>query len=60
MDKYKALQEFLATLQEDFSKFYERENFAAGTRIRKAMQDVKRMAKEIRDEVQSKRKGPAA
>lgn len=57
MEKFKALQEYLATLQEDISKFYEKENFAAGTRLRKAMQEVKRLAQEIRDEVQSKRKG---
>jgi len=40
-------------LESDFEKFYDKENQAAGTRVRKGMQDLKNLAQEIRVEVQS-------
>ncbi len=40
-------------LKNDFEKFFVRENKTAGTRIRKVMQELKRMAQEIRDDVQT-------
>lgn len=40
------------SLEGDFSKFYDKENQAAGTRVRKGMQDLKNLAQEIRIEVQ--------
>lgn len=36
----------------DFVKFYEKGNSAAGTRVRKTMQDLKNLAQDIRKEVQ--------
>lgn len=45
-------------LEGDFDKFYNKGNKAAGTRIRKGMQDLKVMAQDIRKEVQdSKNEG---
>jgi hypothetical protein len=38
--------------REDHDKFFERGNAAAGTRVRKAMQEVKALAQELRLEVQ--------
>lgn len=39
-------------LEDDFNKFYDKQNQAAGTRVRKGMQDLKNLAQEIRIEVQ--------
>ena len=52
MDKYQILKDLILGLEEDFSKFYEKNNQAAGTRVRKGMQDLKTMAQEIRVGVQ--------
>ena len=46
------------SLEGDFEKFYDKGNNAAGTRVRKGMQDLKNLAQEIRLEVQDiKNKG---
>jgi len=42
----------LEETREDHEKFFERSNNAAGTRIRKAMQEVKTLAQDLRIEVQ--------
>lgn len=56
MKRLEELRSFLNSLETDFRKFYESGNNAAGTRLRKAMQQLKKMASEIRNEVQSIRK----
>lgn len=55
MDKYNELRDMVSSLEDDFSKFYEKGNKAAGTRVRKGMQDLKKLAQEIRVDVQSKK-----
>ena len=40
------------SLEADFQKFYDKKNQAAGTRVRKGMQELKNLAQEIRVEVQ--------
>ncbi len=58
MSKYANLKSFVESLEGDFSKFYDKGNKAAGTRVRKAMLDLKNMAQEIRVDVQDiKNKG---
>jgi hypothetical protein len=57
MNKYNELRELVASLEDDFSKFFEKGNKAAGTRVRKGMQDLKKLAQEIRVEVQSSKNG---
>lgn len=52
MKKFEELKSLVASLEEDMDKFYNKENGAAGTRVRKAMQDLKALAQEIRTEVQ--------
>jgi hypothetical protein len=52
MSRLAELQEILKTVEADFDKFYSNDNQAAGTRIRKAMQDLKKKAQEVRTEVQ--------
>lgn len=56
MDLYHKLKNLVAEMEQDFQKFYEKGNNAAGTRIRKSMQDLKKLAQEIRSEVQDKKK----
>ena len=50
--RYQELVELMTALKEDFEKFYDKEVGAAGTRVRKGMQDLKVLAQEIRKEVQ--------
>lgn len=52
MENYEKLKNIVESVQEDFDKFYTKSNKAAGTRIRKAMQDLKVLAQDIRKEVQ--------
>ena len=55
MDRYQQLQDLLDSVKDDFDKFYDKDNKAAGTRVRKAMQELKNLAQEIRVEVQEKK-----
>ena len=48
------------SLEDDFSKFYEKQNAAAGTRVRKGMQELKTMAQAFRTEVQNTKNTGAA
>ena len=56
MDKFKELEALVASMSEDVSKFYEKGNKAAGVRIRKALQDVKTLAQEIRKDISAQKK----
>ncbi|HRR08566.1 MAG TPA: histone H1 [Rhodothermales bacterium] len=53
MSKFDELKGMVDALEKDFNAFYEKGNKAAGTRIRKAMQDLKDKAQEIRTEIQN-------
>lgn len=48
MDKFKQLQELVQGTETDAEKFFNNGNSAAGTRVRKAMQDLKVLSQEIR------------
>ena len=52
MKQYEELKNMVLTLEDDAIKFYEKGNQAAGTRVRKVMQDVKTLAHSIRVNVQ--------
>lgn len=52
---YSKLKDAVEGMEDDFSKFYDKGNKAAGTRIRKGMQELKQMAQEIRVDIQSKK-----
>ncbi len=54
-DRFNQLKEFVADLERDFSQFYEKGNKAAGTRLRKGMQELKKMAQDIRVEIQERK-----
>ena len=48
MNRFDQLRNLVMSLESDFAKFYDKGNQAAGTRVRKGMQDLKVMAQEIR------------
>ena len=52
---FNQLQEHVASLEDDFNKFYEKGNKAAGTRVRKGMQELKQLAQDIRVDIQDKK-----
>jgi len=52
MNQYEKLRQLILDIEEDFAKFYEKGNNAAGTRIRKVMQNLKVLAQDIRTHVQ--------
>lgn len=55
MARFDDLKEFVNSLERDFNQFYEKGNKAAGTRVRKGMQELKQMAQDIRVEIQDKK-----
>jgi hypothetical protein len=58
MKRFNEIKDLVMSLEGDFEKFYEKGNNAAGTRVRKGMQELKNMAQDIRVEVQDiKNKG---
>ena len=52
MSRFSEVKNLVDSLEGDFEKFYDKKNQAAGTRIRKGMQDLKNLAQEVRIEVQ--------
>ncbi|MEO1449844.1 MAG: histone H1 [Bacteroidota bacterium] len=59
MEKYAKLKSLVISIEDDFNKFYDKGNKAAGTRARKAMQDVKVLAQDIRKEIQETKNADA-
>jgi hypothetical protein len=55
MEKFSKVKALIAEVEADADKFYNKGNAAAGTRVRKAMQDLKVLATEIRKEVTEKK-----
>lgn len=52
MKRFEELKNLIASIEPDAEKFYNKGNSAAGTRVRKGMQDLKNIAQAIRQEVQ--------
>ncbi len=53
MDRFNELKALVESFEADFEKFYVKGNKSAGVRVRKAMNELKKKAQEIRLEVQS-------
>lgn len=51
-ERYSQLTDIVEDAEEDLLKFYEKHNKAAGTRARKSMMELKKLAHEIRQEIQ--------
>ena len=52
MSRIEEVKSLMSELEEDMEKFYDKGNKAAGTRARKQLQDLKKLAQEIRLEIQ--------
>lgn len=57
MSQFSRVQDLVNGLESDFEKFYDKGNQAAGTRVRKGMQELKNLAQEIRVDVQNIKNG---
>ncbi|MFD1768490.1 histone H1 [Sphingobacterium suaedae] len=55
MENYNKLKSLVAAIEADADKFFNNGNSAAGTRVRKGLQDIKTLAQEIRNEVTAKK-----
>ena len=55
MENYTKLKELVASIEADADKFYNNGNSAAGTRVRKGLQEIKTLAQDIRNEVTNKK-----
>ena len=55
MSRVSELQTLVESVSSEMEKFYEKGNKAAGTRARKSLQDLKKLAQDIRLEIQSKK-----
>jgi hypothetical protein len=53
---FQKIQELVKATEEDVEKFFVKGNKAAGTRIRKSMQELKALAQAMRLEVQDSKK----
>ena len=54
-DLYSKLMDLVQGREPDFNAFYEKGNKAAGTRVRKGMQELKALAQDIRVDIQEKK-----
>lgn len=52
IERFNELKSLIAGIEGDAEKFYNKGNSAAGTRVRKGLQDVKNLAQAIRLEIQ--------
>jgi hypothetical protein len=55
MSRVSELQTLVESVSSEMEKFYEKGNKAAGTRARKGLQDLKKLAQDIRLEIQAKK-----
>jgi hypothetical protein len=53
MNRYQDLVNAVKDLEVDFQKFYERGQAAAGTRVRKGLSDLRKLAQEVRKDIQN-------
>lgn len=56
MENFENLKTLVNNLEEDVTKFYDKGNKAAGTRVRKGCQDIKNLCQTIRLEVSELKK----
>ncbi|MBD1433850.1 MULTISPECIES: histone H1 [Sphingobacterium] len=55
MENYNKLKDLVASIEADADKFFNNGNSAAGTRVRKGLQEIKTLAQELRNEVTAKK-----
>ena len=59
MERFEELKSLVNSLEEDVTKFNEKGNKAAGTRVRKGCQEIKNVCQAIRVEVSDRKKTEA-
>lgn len=52
METFEKIKALLEQTQSDAEKFFSKGNSSAGTRVRQAMQELKKLAQQLRSEVQ--------
>ena len=52
-NRYSEFTAIVEAMEGDFEKFYDKEVGAAGTRVRKALQELAKLCKEVRNDVTS-------
>lgn len=52
MNRIEQLRSMVSELEPDMNKFYDKGNKAAGTRARKQLQELKKVAQDVRLEIQ--------
>ncbi|MGE5438181.1 MAG: hypothetical protein ACM3O3_13300 [Syntrophothermus sp.] len=52
MNKLEELRQAVNNLEGDYQKFYEKGQAAAGTRLRKGLSDLRKLAQDARKEIQ--------
>jgi len=50
-NRYQDFTKIMEAMENDFEKFYDKEVGAAGTRVRKHLQDLAKLCKEVRNDV---------
>jgi len=50
-NRYQEFTKITEAMENDFEKFYDKEVGAAGTRVRKHLQDLAKLCKEVRNDV---------
>lgn len=56
MENYNKIVALVELMKEDVDKFFDKGNKSAGTRVRTACQDLKKLAQELRVDVQDAKK----
>ncbi len=52
MSRFDEIKDLIGGVEADMNKFYEKGNKAAGTRARKGLQSLRKLAQEVRLEIQ--------
>lgn len=52
MNKYEELTQAVKNLEADFEKFYLKGQAAAGTRLRKGLSELRKLAQDVRKDIQ--------
>ena len=58
METFEKIKALLEATQSDVEKFFSKGNSSAGTRVRQAMQELKKLAQDLRIEVQQSKNTP--
>ncbi|MEX0679891.1 MAG: histone H1 [Balneolales bacterium] len=56
MNRFSEIKTLVDDLEVDMEKFYSKSNKTAGTRARKSLQELKKLAQDIRIDIQNKKR----